>query len=188
MNVVKRVLRWFLAGVLLVVLLMGTAVIYIEFNQQKILASIQRTLAANINGSLHIEHISLSFLGDFPHLSLTAKGISIRDSLYRKEVFSAKRIYFRLNVADLLRFKIGGNDMLIQDGNFFLKRDSTGYFNANIFRTSDKPSSGGSDINFELQRFETRELKVVFDDYGRQQQISVLVRNMQGRVTKGDNR
>lgn len=187
MEFVKRLIRWFLGIILVLAVIIAGLVVYIEFNQQKLLDQLQRQLASSINGTLIIRHISLSFLSDFPHLSLTAEGVSIRDSLYKQEVFGAGRVYFRLNVADLLRFKVTGNDVLIEQGHFYLKRDTTGYFNANIFRLAEEGHSEGSGPAFELQHFETRDLKVVFDDYGRQQEISLLVRYMRGSVTRGDS-
>lgn len=187
MELVKRLARWLLVVLLLLAVLLGGVVFYIELNQQKLLRQVKQELAASINGELIINHISLSLVGDFPHLSLTAEGLSIRDSLYRQEVFGARKVYFRLNVANLLRLKVTGNDMLVEDGHFFLKRDTTGYFNANIFRKPRAARSTSPDFSFELQRFETRDLKVVFDDYGREQEISLLVRFMQGRVNRGDS-
>jgi hypothetical protein len=176
-----------LSGVVLlfVVLFIG-ALAYVEYHQAEILAKVTKRIAKNVNGKLTIDKISFTFFNEFPNLSLTVVHPVVKDSLYNETVFEAQKVYFRLNVLQLLRLKIDARSVVVQDGYMYFRHDSTGYFNANLFKADEDSTYSGSDINLELKKLRLTNVKIVSADYRIHQHISLSIINMEGNINKGD--
>lgn len=185
--VVKKILA-VLAGlaVLLLAAFFGL-LIYVEYNQATLLERVKQTLSKNIRGHLHIEKLSLTFVKEFPNLSLTIENVSIKDSAFHKEVFEAEKVFFRVNTLPLLRLKMDARSILIENGKFYLYRDTAGYFNAEIFRIDKTDTTGSGDINFELEKLRIQNLQIVSVNDLMGQHISVVAKDIRGTVTnEGD--
>gem|GEM_PF-5529458 len=160
--------------------------VYVERNQAEILSKVTKRMSQNINGKLTIDKISFTFFSEFPNLSLTVQHPLIKDSLYNETVFEAKKVYFRLNALQLLRLKIDARSVVVQDGYIYFRHDSTGYFNANLFKANPDTTYNGSDINLELKKLRLSNVKIVSADYRIHQHISLSIVNMEGNINRGD--
>ncbi|MFN8288213.1 MAG: AsmA-like C-terminal region-containing protein [Chitinophagales bacterium] len=183
----RKWLKALVAFLLVIITLFIGALLYVQFNQQKILARVQKELKKNINGELSIDKISFTFFSEFPNLSLTIIHPVIKDSLHHKEVFSADKIFFRLGTLNLLRGKIDARSLIVENGFFHIKQDSSGYSNEHIFRVPKSDKKTNSDINFEMDYLELNNLKFIFDDEKRNRHFSLVGRYLNGNVGKGDS-
>lgn len=177
-----------LAG-LLVLLLAGFfgLLIYIEYNQVDLLARVKKELGKNIRGELHIEKLSLTFLKEFPNLSLTMEGTTVKDSAFHKDVFTAEKVFLRINTVQLLRFKMDARSMVIENGKFYLYRDTAGYFNAEIFKIDKTDTTSSGSINFELEKLRIQNLQIISVNDLMGQHISVVAKDIRGTViNEGD--
>ncbi len=165
--------------VLLGVLLFAGLLIYVQVNQQELIQQVKAKLDKNINGELTIGKIQLSLLNDFPKLSLTLRSLSVKDSVYKKEIFSADKIYLRMNMLQLFRKQIDFSKITVEDGNFYLLRDSMGYLNADIVKF--KPS-GKTNLDFDLKELAIRNLQFSFHEPKRGQHICFTVVKLSGSI------
>src|SRR5688572_12100925 len=119
----KKILLAIAGFAVFMLLVLAGLLIYVDANQQKIVTQVKAKLSKNIIGELTIDKVSLTVLKEFPNISLTIVHPVVKDSVYRKEVFSAGYIYCRLSLLQLLRLKIDARSIVIQDGRLMLLED-----------------------------------------------------------------
>lgn len=184
---VKKILAVLLSVLVLLLAIFFGLLVYVEYNQVTLLERVKQTLSKNIRGELHIENLSLTFLKEFPNISLTIEDVSIKDSAFHKDVFVAEKVFFRVNTLPLLRLKMDARSMVVENGKFYLYRDTAGYFNAEIFKVAKRDTTPTGNINFELEKLRIENLQIVSINDLMGQHISVVAKDIRGTVNnKGD--
>jgi hypothetical protein len=170
------------ALVLLGVLVLGGLLLYVQANQQTLIAQVKQKLNEEINGELSIGGVRLSLLNDFPKLSLTLRDFSLRDSAYRKEIFTADRIYLRLNLLQLFTKQLDFSKITVADGKLFLLHDSSGYSNTDIIRV--KHDKGGK-MDFDFKELDIKNVKLDIHEEDRGKHMSFAIVRLSGTIPKG---
>ena len=163
--------------VLLSILFLAGLLIYVQVNQKELAQKVKSKLDQNINGELSIGKVQLNIFNDFPGLSLTLLNLSVKDSVYKKEIFVAKRIYLRINLLQLLRKEIDFSKVTLEGGKFFLLRDSSGYLNADLLKFK---SDGKTSLDFDLKELDIRDLQFSFHEEQRGQHICFTIVKLNG--------
>lgn len=167
-------------GLLIVgVFLLVAMLVYVQLNQKELIKQVKAKLDSNINGELSIDKIQLNVFNDFPKLSLALHGLSVKDSLYKKEIFEADKIFLRLNLLQLFRRQIDFSHVTLEGGNFFMLRDSSGYLNADIIKFKPQGETG---LEFDLKELEIRNLKFSVHEDQRGQHISFTIVKLKGKI------
>lgn len=184
---IKKILAAIAALLVLLLLAFFGLLAYVEYNQATLLERVKQTLSKNIRGELSIEKLSLTFIKEFPNLSLTIQNVSIKDSAFHKNVFVAEKVFFKVNTLPLLRLKMDARSMVVENGKFYLYRDTAGYFNAEIFKVAKQDTTPTGNINFELEKLRIENLQIVSINDLMGQHISVVAKDIRGTVeNKGD--
>jgi hypothetical protein len=182
----KRVAK-ILAGLLLLITLVFTGLLfYVQHNQQKILAAVIAELKEVIRGELTVGNAELNLVKDFPRLSLQLNNISVKDSVYKRQVIGVDHVFFRLNLLSLLTGNIYINTTTIEGGNIIFIKDSSGYSNANVFRTGPDTEDEPGDIDLHLERLKLVNFHLIFTDVNYGQKISINAADMSGNIEKND--
>lgn len=171
------------ALVLLSVLFVAGLLIYVEVNQQALIKQLKSKLDKNIKGELNIGKVQLSILNDFPRLALTIKDLSVKDSVYKKEIFQADKIYLRMSLLQLFRKQLDFSKVSLDGGHFYLVRDTNGYLNSDILRYK---SEGGANLGFDVKEIDVRNLQFIQHDDILGQHMSFTVVRLAGKVPSGN--
>lgn len=169
-------------AVLLILFIVGILV-YVQVNQADLIKQVKAKLDKNIKGELSIHKVQLSLLNDFPRIALTLRGMSVKDSVYGKEIFAADKIYLRMNLIQLFRKQVDFSSIQVVDAKFFLLRDSTGYLNADILRY--KPNGDGPNMDFNMKELDIRNLQFIFHEEQRGQHMSFTIVELKGKTQGG---
>ncbi len=151
-----------ITGVLLLLLITATTglLLYVQANQQILTAQMQQRFNQSVKGHLQIGSLQLNVFKNFPHLSLSVNDISVKDSVYGKEIFKGGHVYLQMSLLQLFRKQLDFSSILVDGGSVFLIRDSTGYQNTDILRTGN---SGGN-MGIDIKQVEIRRLTFVQRD------------------------
>jgi hypothetical protein len=136
---VVKGLIW-ITGILL--LLYISLIIYVSLNRQKIIKQVVTELNQKLKGDVSIGYAGWAFWGTFPDISIQLKDVSVNDSLYKQHghhFFTAKKIIAKLAVSKLLKKEPALKSLEINDGDFYLFTDSSGYSNTYLLKL--KPDS-----------------------------------------------
>ena len=83
----------------LVILVAATAVFaYVSFNKKKLIKQVTSEIGAKLNGKVSIGNMELSFLRNFPHISVMLQNVLITDTAYathRHPFFKSNEVFFK---------------------------------------------------------------------------------------------
>jgi hypothetical protein len=151
----------------------------VQVNQQALINQVEAKLVKNINGELSIGKVQLSIFKNFPKLSLSINDLSVKDSVYKKEIFVADKIYLRMNLMQLFRKQLDFSKVSLDGGKFFLLTDSSGYVNTNVFRFK---TDGKTSLDFDLQEVDIKNVEFNFHENIRGQHMSFMVQHLTGQM------
>ena len=138
-------------------LLVGIAATWIYFNQDKVINWFVNSVNEQLATPVQAKTIELTFLDDFPNISIVCKDVRVEDSFEAKnDLLTAQSISFQLNLSDLWRgnYRIKGLTIKQANGNFIV--DKQGRNNYTIFKeTNSNTSSAFSLENIVLKSIET---------------------------------
>ncbi len=189
--------RWLKYGLIaigsvfsLIVVLFAGASIYINSNKAKLINQFKKEVETKYHSQINIENISLSLFKQFPSISLLVENVEARGPMYvihKRKVFSASKIYLRLNMLQLLIGKIAIGKTLVTNGNFLIYTDSTGLNNLSFLKTGvekDKKNKKPLLIpdNIEFQNFD-----LTIEDKQKEKLFSFLINQFEAKTkVEGD--
>ncbi|WP_143774342.1 YhdP family protein [Niastella vici] len=126
-------------------------------------------ISDQINGRVNIGNIELSFLRNFPHVSVLLQNVSITDSLFNIHhytFFKGKEIFVSINVLKLINNQPPIKGIWLKTGELHLYTDSTGYTNTYLLRLK-RDTSGStrqSEAKNELKNLVLKDVRFIVDD------------------------
>ncbi|WP_417559124.1 AsmA-like C-terminal region-containing protein [Mesoflavibacter zeaxanthinifaciens] len=144
------------------------------FTPQKITPKIVEVLNENINGSVEIESVELTFFSSFPRFGLKVKEGSIfPNSLFKSKdtlaIFSEARVSF--NVYQYLRNdNIDIYEITLKEPNINIQVDSLGNYNFDILKTSEINEEDTDTVssfninNINLRKFNIENAHLLYQD------------------------
>lgn len=161
-----RILKIFLA---VIVTLVIAIVLYVTVNKKKIIRQVTTEISNQLNGHVVIGNIELSFLRNFPHISVLLHDVSITDTLYNTHhhtFFKGKEIFFSIDVLKLIDSRPPIKGIRLQTGELYLYTDSTGYTNTYLFHLKKDTisESGAGEAKNELKNILLKNIRFIVDD------------------------
>ena len=144
-----------------------------------------------LGGTVTIDNISVSLFNNFPYLSFELHNISITDSLFAKHkhrLFSAEKVFARINPAKLLLTKISLNGIEIDNGGFYLFTDSSGYSNGYLL-TKKRNTTGATDKSTKnaLDKIELKNVSVTIQDLQKNKLFDFLIHKLEVKTKTSDS-
>lgn len=126
-------------------------------------------ISDRINGQVNIGNIELSFLRNFPHVSVLLQNVSITDSLFNIHhytFFKGKEIFVSINVLKLIDHQPPIKGIWLRTGELHLYTDSTGYTNTYLLhlKKDTAGSSGQGEAKNELKNVFLKDVRFIVDD------------------------
>jgi hypothetical protein len=179
---------------LISILAIAWIVVYIYFRLHK-KELLQKAIAAvekNVNGSITVSDIDLSFPSTFPYISAQLENIVLRDSLYnthKHNLLDAKQVYLQINPFAALFGNFNISRIVVEDGNIFAFEDAAGYSNFSAINRPKKQSEDSSkkkQINISGLRLVN--VHIVFDSHFKNKLYDFTVDNLTCKInSEGDS-
>ena len=172
---------------LLVIAWCGAAY-YINKNNKAILTKILDQVNAKVSGTVTVSHMETTLLKGFPGISVSLKGVSLRDSLWTKhkhDLLTAKDIDVSLNALSLIVGTVNIRKVAINNASIYLYTDSNGYSNTAMFRTKDKKKAAANEDqsnDLQIRVIDLNKVDLVIDNQKRFKLFSFYVDELKGRI------
>lgn len=181
------------ALVILAVFIIGFIAIftYVSLNKEKIIAQVTREIGEKVNGNLSVEKVELSFLRNFPSVSVLLHNVSLTDTMisqHKHTFFKAKELFVNLAVMRMIQKKSPLKGLRIDGGEMYLYTDTSGYTNTYLLSSKkvspDKKSASTS--NSELKKIVLNKVNVVINDLRRGKYHNLVINHIKLDVDDED--
>src|SRR5690349_6257193 len=131
---------WIFAGSVALVLAIGLTLVAVY--KKEIITFLNEELKAALQTEAHIGDANITFLADFPNITLRLKDVSLgMDSISHKEVVRARLIDCNLRTFKLLMSKIEFRSIKLHDANVFIFKTASGFSNLDVFKKNKLPDT-----------------------------------------------
>jgi hypothetical protein len=165
--------------------------IYVLVNKKMIIGEVTAMIKDKVKGDITIGDLDPSLVSTFPFVSIRLTDVTLRDSLWKQhkhELVNAKDVWLRLGLWGIFSGSPKVNKIIVQDGAFYLFRDSTGYSNDYIFKSNSK--GGGDGKPSDIPDVELKKVRVTMDFLDRNklydfavEKLKCVVKNREELVT-----
>jgi hypothetical protein len=176
-----------------VLTLVVAVVIYVSLNKKKIIRQVTSEISDQLNGQVVIGNMELSFIRNFPHISVLLHDVSITDTLFNTHhhpFFKGKEIFISINVLKLIDNKPPIKGIRLQTGELYLYTDSTGYTNTYLFHLKKDTISGSgqSEAKNELKNVLLKNVRFIVDDRKKQKLHDLVINQLKVGIDNRENR
>ncbi len=190
MRTKKTFPRWLKVGLKIVAVLMAVFVcvwlvlsIYINSNKKELLGKVAEQINNQLKGDLQIKEMDLVLFSNFPDISVSLEGVTLRDSLWHHhhhDLLQAERIYVDLGILSLVKGHAVIRQLRVNDGKVHVYTDSNGYSNTwalQLKEKKEKKKKGGAEIeNLSLQ-----DVGLVIENKAKFKYFSLQLHEVQGK-------
>ncbi|MBC7886282.1 MAG: hypothetical protein H7Z13_00220 [Ferruginibacter sp.] len=153
-------------GVLLILYIAVFA--YVSAHKKSIISQVTGEIGKKLNGKVSVEDVELSFVRQFPKVSVLLNKVSITDSMFthhQHPFFKAEHLFARLSIMKLIKKQAPLNGLTIEKGAFYLFTDTSGYTNSYLFNPKKDSAAGGTaEEKNELKSIILKEVSFIIDD------------------------
>ncbi|MBC7391442.1 MAG: hypothetical protein H7329_19745 [Opitutaceae bacterium] len=159
--------------------------------KKDILAYFNTEIDNGIAGSAHLDNISFTIFREFPSVSVTLIGLTIKDSVYNNEVIKAEKVYLQIHLLKLLKKELDVKSIILQNANFNIFKDSLGYSNLSVFsrktlKSDTTRSVKSSLMDFNLKKIIFKKVSLVYLDDKKKKRIQLACNDILISVKKSD--
>ena len=169
------------------IILLAAALIYIKINKQKIVASVQASLAKKVSGNISFADFAIDPFHNFPGVSIDVKEFHLQDSSFHNhqhELVYAQHVYMGFGILELLTGKKVPKYIRVTDSKIFFFADSLGNKNWNILKKSQSQPHN----KIDLEKVTFKNTNVFFEDDRKFKFYNVWFEKMKcGISDKGDH-
>ena len=174
-------------------MLVVAVVLYVSINKQKIIRQVTAEISNQINGRVNIGNIELSFIRNFPHVSVLLQNVSITDSLFNlhhNTFFKGKEIFVSIDVLKLIDHQPPIKGIWLKSCELYLYTDSSGYTNTYLFHKKADTANGArqSEAKNELKNLVLKDVRFVVDDRRKVKFHDLVINQLKVRVDDKENR
>lgn len=184
----KLIIRILIGTVATILLVWGGIYIYVKVNKQKLLARVSKMANEKLKGELIIQDLGVNFLVNFPYITLRLEGVSLRDSLYsqhKKELLKAGKLFISAPTFQLLTGGIQPTKIVIEQGQLYLFKDSSGYSNRYITTPDEtRPKSAGRSLPDKII---LRNVRLIMEDVPKHKLHDIFVRKLTCSIDESGN-
>ena len=179
MNFKPLIKRTLIGIAALIVLMVSSGVVITYFYQEEIIQFFIKEANKKIDTPVKVGNIQLSLFKHFPNATIVLNHIEIQPSGAESDhpLAKAENLNFAFNLADLLSGRYDLKDIYLENAEVFIGLDEKGKPNYNIINKTDSSSDGGGSTFFNLESITLKDVKVHYDDFGRNQHFSFFTHN-----------
>lgn len=157
--------------------------IYVTSNKKKIIKQVTEEVGKKLSGTVSIGDVEVSFLKQFPSVAVELKNVQITDSMYgvhKHAFFKGERVYVNVGVFKMITKKSFITGFRVDNGNFYLYTDTSGYTNKYLFSPKSdssetkEPSSGRN----QLRKIELNAVRLIDDDRRKNKLYDIVVNEL----------
>ncbi|MDQ4141352.1 MAG: AsmA-like C-terminal region-containing protein [Bacteroidota bacterium] len=173
---IGKAIRYSLGGFLLL-LLLATGLLY-SF-KDKIIQLFVAEANRHLKTKVQVEEISLSLIRQFPNVAIALDKVTVTESLpgSTAPLAKAKHLYFTLNLPDLLAGQYRVREVLLEEGQVFVKFLPDGTGNYLVF-ASDDSQTKNKKFSFQLEKVTFKNVAINYSDERREQFYQVQARQV----------
>ena len=127
----KRLLRFLLLPIAVLILLVCAAIAILYSQQQRLVELAVKELNKKLPGELVVTGSELSLFQNFPYISIGLKGVQFYDSKLHtgKPIYEAERMYVGFSLPDVLKQQYHVKAIVLKNGHLDLVQDTAGRLN-----------------------------------------------------------
>ena len=157
--------------------------IYVSVNKKKIIKQVTEEIGKKLSGNVAIGDVELSFLSNFPAVSVELHNVQITDTMYAQHhhaFFTGEKVFVIVGVVDMLRKKSFINGFRIDKGSFYLYTDTSGYTNKYLFHPKHDSSAEaqGNKGRNELRKILLNDVHIIDEDKQRNKLHDIVVNKL----------
>lgn len=164
-------------------IIVSTIAVYVKTHKDEITQILFREINKNLQAPISVQNVSVSFLRDFPMVSVTFDGVQgapfDETGQDKEDLFYVESLRLTINLHDIIRGKYIVRELLVRGGDFNLKHYGKGRFNYEIWK---KNGNAGS-LDFHLNRVLLHNSLIRYRDLVGHHDYQVLARRA---VARGD--
>jgi hypothetical protein len=185
-----KVLKIFLALILVLVI---TLVLYVSINKKKIIRQVTTEISNHLNGQVNIGNIELSFIRNFPHISVLLNNVSITDTMFNihhHTFFKGKEIFVSIDVLKLINNQPPIKGIRLQTGELYLYTDSTGYTNTYLLQLKKDTTnnSGQNEAQNDFKNLFLKDIRFIVNDSVKKKYHDLVINQLKVKVSDKENR
>ncbi len=152
--------------------------------QDRVKNSFVERINESLKTEIYIDNISLNIFRNFPLVSLTLSDVTMLGSTEVQDtLLSARRIYFRFSLMDLIRQNYSVRQIEVARAKFDMKLFEDGINNYTFWEVADEFAHEESDFSFQLQSVVFNQVEYRFQDFRNNHTVSLLLKKAR---MKGD--
>jgi hypothetical protein len=150
--------------------------------QDKIISIVVSELNKKLKTPVKVERIDFSLWSKFPDVAIRFRNIEIEESIkpQLKPLLKAKDVYLTFNLFNFLSGNYKVNDLYIESGEAFLRRNKKGEINYDIVKKEEAASSG--EVQFDLDQIQIRNIGFVYWDENRSQRYTASTKKSRAKL------
>lgn len=168
---------------LFVAITISAIAVYVKTHKEEITQILFREINKNLQAPISVQNVSVSFLRDFPMVSVTFDGVQgtpfDETGQDREDLFYVESLRLTINLHDIIRGRYIVRELLVRGGDFNLKHYGKGRFNYEIWKRSDHAGT----LDFHLNRVLLHNSLIRYRDLVGHHDYQVLARKA---VARGD--
>lgn len=168
-------------------------IFYINLNKAEIVKNITQTFESDINGHVTIENISISFFRNFPNISVLLNEVEITDQQYKNHhhsFFKGENVFVQLDALKLLKNQFIIKGVKIEQAQFYVFTDSTGYTNGYLFKLKKEATNKGfahSSEKLNLKKVILKDVGLIIDDLEKKKLYDLFVNRLAVHINDSDS-
>lgn len=171
-----------IVGIFFVITVSAIAV-YVKTHKDEITQILFREINKNLQAPISVQNVSVSFLRDFPMVSVTFDGVQgapfDETGQDKEDLFYVESLRLTINLHDIIRGRYIVRELLVRGGDFNLKHYGKGRFNYEIWKRGDHAGA----LDFHLNRVLFHNSLIRYRDLVGRHDYQVLARKA---VARGD--
>lgn len=169
------------------VLIMVIVYAYVSANKKKIIDQVTSEISKKINGKVSIGNVELSFIKNFPSVSVLIHDVKVTDSMYAQHhhpFFEAKEVFALLSIRRLFKKQPPLNGIRVDNASLYIYTDSTGYTNNYLMKPKDKGADNNKAAGDKtaLEYIILKNVRFVVEDQPKTKLHSFLVKKIDAEV------
>ncbi len=174
----------------LILLLFAGVSIYINSNKAELISKFKKEAETKYHTQITIDDLSLSLFKEFPSISVLVENVDAKGPMYqihKHPLFSASKIYLRLNTLALLTGKLSIGKTLITNGNVYIYTDSSGVNNLSVLKLGVEKDKKEKKTLELPSNVEFRNIDITIEDKQKEKLFSFLINRFEAKTnSKGD--
>ncbi|HVU96279.1 MAG TPA: AsmA family protein [Puia sp.] len=182
----KRILRWTLIPIFLLILLVGIAAGILYTQQERLVRLAVTELNKKLPGELVVGGSDLSLVQNFPYISIGLKNVKLLPTKISgvTPIYEAERMFVGFSIKDILNQQYHVKVILLKNGHLDLVQDSTGQLNlveavAIAPDTTAKAAPGSQPLDLDIKKFVLKNMRITYRDPKSGQRIEADIPRIQ---------